>query len=199
MLIINDYFYPLILLIAFAFIGGGLKYIDQAYDIEVWSKKVAWFIAGFVGIIMGITMAFDNYATELIISIILGVAFMSKIDNWPFRITGLIALLVLGILCFINPNLMGNHFRWLSIGILTSTVLLDEFLDYLSDSYNFKIFRYRPLLKIAIFLAVILGVFPAISFFSLLSFDLTYILVKIVSESKLLVNKNQEITTIVEN
>jgi len=200
MLISNEYLDSVMILIAFAFIGGGLKYIDQAYDIAVFSKTAAWFIAGFVGVAMGITMAFDNYSTELLISIILGVAFMSKIDNWPFRITALISLLILGILCFINPNLMGSHFRWLSVGILTSLVLFDEFLDDLSDNYNFlKIFRYRPVLEISIFLAVLLGFFPIISFFSLLSFDLTYILVKIISEKKLMSNKNQEVVTILQS
>ncbi|MBN3927308.1 hypothetical protein [Nostoc sp. NMS4] len=181
MLITNSFVYSSAIISAFAFIGGGFKYIDQAYDAGVFSKKVAWIIACCVGVVMGVVMGVDSYSAELLLAIVIGVTFMSKFDNWPFRIMGLIALLLPGILGTILSDFCLLKVQWLSLGILTCAAVLDEYLDTFSNQKKFQIFEYRPILEIVTLLAVIVGFLPLQTYLSLLAFDLAYNAVKVIS------------------
>ncbi|MEH2129629.1 MAG: hypothetical protein V7K86_03000 [Nostoc sp.] len=181
MLITNSFVYSSAIISAFAFIGGGFKYIDQAYDAGVFSKEVAWIIACCVGVVMGVVMGVDSYSAELLLAIVIGVTFMSKFDNWPFRIMGLIALLLPGILGTILSDFCLLKVQWLSLGILTCAAVLDEYLDTFSNQKKFRIFEYRPILEIVTLLAVIVGFLPLQTYLSLLAFDLAYNAVKVIS------------------
>ncbi|MEH2057206.1 MAG: hypothetical protein V7K97_13815 [Nostoc sp.] len=181
MLITNSFVYSSAIISAFAFIGGGFKYIDQAYDAGVFSKEVAWIIACCVGVVMGVVMGVDSYSAELLLAIVIGVTFMSKFDNWPFRIMGLIALLLPGILGTILSDFRLLKVQWLSLGILTCAAVLDEYLDTFSNQKKFRIFEYRPILEIVTLLAVIVGFLPLQTYLSLLAFDLAYNAVKVIS------------------
>ena len=193
MLITNSFVYSSVIIIAFAFIGGGFKYIDQVYDAGIFSKKFAWIMACSVGVVMGVVMGVDSHSAELLLAIVLGVTFMSKFDNWPFRIMGLIALLLPGILGTILSDFYLLKVQWLSLGILTCAAVLDEYLDSFSDQEKFRIFEYRPILEIVTLLVVIMGFLPLQTYLSLLAFDLAYNAVKLIS-NKLAKPENFEVS-----
>lgn len=181
MLMSEGFIHSSIILTAFAFIGGGFKYIDQAYDAGVFSKNNAWIVACSVGAVMGVVMGVDTYSAELLLAIVIGVTFMSKFDNWPFRIMGLISLFIPAILCTVYPDCWELNVRWLALAILTGAAVLDEYLDTFSDQKNFRIFEYRPILEIVTLLAAIVGFVPLVTYLSLLAFDLAYTAVKVIS------------------
>lgn len=168
----------------YAFIGAGFKYIDQVYDLGIFNQKVAWILVVLVGAAMGILMAFDSYSTELLLSIILGISITSKLDNWAFRLLILIALIVPGIYALLQLESLELHVRWLVLAILTSTAVLDEFLDSIYHKTDIKILKYRLLLDIVVFSMACLDFLPFLYFGAILSFDLAYLFVGAISFKK---------------
>lgn len=170
-----DTIYTLALVYTFGFIGGGLKYIDQAYDVNIFNKKTAWMLVLMVGITMGVAMTFDHMAGELLLAIILGVAFTSKLDNWAFRTVALMAIATPGAFAYLSGQPMPIQLRWLPIGILTIAAVLDEVFDGLSHKKGWHLFQYRPFLKAIMMVSVLMSLMQPEYFLALLAFDLSYI------------------------
>ena len=83
-----------IIVVLYAFLGAAIKFIDQAYDEERYSRKLANVIAIVAGITMGGLMALDSpFSTAFYGAMILSLVLARKIDNRAFLAGTLIAAL----------------------------------------------------------------------------------------------------------
>jgi hypothetical protein len=85
------------IILAFAIIGAGLKYIDDAFDEDTFSKKKAILIAPIIVLIWICLSLFDSVSATILFSILFAVLFTGKIDNLIFKVCSiaLISILVL--------------------------------------------------------------------------------------------------------
>lgn len=170
----------ILLVASYAFIGGGLKYIDQVYDANIFDKRLAWFLAIACGLLMGILIGSDIPSAIILLGIILSVGITGKIDNPAF---GLVALLSLSIpLILGHPvSVMGEPAIYINLYLLAITIgmgAFDELLDWIGDKKNIKILTTRPLMKIFVFILSFFNIFSYLYLLAMLSFDSAYILVE---------------------
>ena len=173
--------YWAILLLSYSLIGGGLKYIDQAYDAKVFSKKIAWLIAIITATVMGGLIALDAPSATILLAVIIGVAVTRKIDAYPFY---------LGVIIVFTMIVLINNFKIMWTGLLPLLIagMLDEEFNNMADKKKFPqilntVFHYRPLMKLTVLGLAVYGMFGPIYFLAFLLFDLSYIAVEKVSES----------------
>lgn len=184
--------YELFIILSYALLGAGIKYIDQAYDIGTFNKKKANFVAVPVGILMAYLIILDSPSTTIFFSIFVIVALTKKIDNPAFYIgTGI--LLILPIIFYTVMEI-----KWLPFGILIFSGIIDEIGNDWADKRikkknlnNFsnmgnslihnigeKFFLHRFVMKLAILLLVILSLFSWAYLLAFLLFDLMYLFVE---------------------
>lgn len=151
-----------ILVVLYAFLGGAIKFIDQAYDEERYSRKLANLIAIVAGITMGGLMAFDSpFSTAFYGAMILSLVLARKIDNRAFLAGTLIAALTLLVLW----PLTGPELLLVPLVVFILAGFLDEVVDGLAQKARApKIVRwmmlYRPLSDVALVAMMLLGWFP---------------------------------------
>jgi hypothetical protein len=167
------------LVLQYAFLGAGIKYIDQVYDERIWSRSLALLLAVACGLLMGYLIATDANSAVVFVSIVLGVALAKKIDNIAF-IVG--AILVLGTpvayLTFVNQVAL----NWGALFILTLAGLFDEWGNDLYDQKKLggaagRFFAYRSTMKIAMFVLPAFGAIPWLYFFAFFAFDISYTII----------------------
>jgi hypothetical protein len=176
-------------LAAYPLLGAGLKYIDDAFDEKIFSKKLAMVLAPFLGILWAYTMLIDPFSATILLAIILGVFIRGKIDNYA-HMTGLVVILI--ILVFAGVNLL-----FLPLIFIATAAFLDEMgndvidknRDYFNDSkFLHKITLYffdqRWLTKIAVLFVVLVGIFPLYFFLAILLFDGAYLTVRLYTRSR---------------
>jgi len=197
----------LLLVLSYGFIGGGLKYIDQVYDIGVFSRKFAIILSPILGLLMGYLIAIDSSSTVILIAIIIGVAIAGKLDNWPFRT---VALLSFGVAVFLSiTKIIPGYSFELKLVPLFALVLagvIDEFgNDWADKKVKMRLvaearghksgerfsqrlleefFLKRFFMKIIVLFLCILNYFSYVYFFAFFSFDILYILVERYSFAK---------------
>ena len=77
----------LIIILGYAFLGGALKYIDQAYDEKVFSKKTANIVAVFCIMVMGYLMVTDAPSMMIFLGMIIALIFAKKaFGNKDFKL-----------------------------------------------------------------------------------------------------------------
>jgi len=172
--------------VAFAVLGAGLKYIDDAFDEKVFSKKIAYVIAPCLGILWAYTMIIDAVAATILLAILLGVLLKGKIDNIAHMI-GLVV--IIGIIVVAGVQLL-----FIPLIILAAAALLDEVGNDLVDKSRFLVggkwwqkiiigfFDQRWVAKVAILGLVAASVLPWFFFVSMLLFDGAYLGVRWVSQ-----------------
>jgi hypothetical protein len=151
-----------ILVVLYAFLGGAIKFIDQAYDEERYSRKLANLIAIVAGITMGGLMALDSpFSTAFYGAMILSLVLARKIDNRAFLAGTLIAALTLLVLWPVT----GPEVLLVPLVVFILAGFLDEVVDGLAQKAKApKIVRwamlYRPLSDVALVAMMLLGWFP---------------------------------------
>ena len=151
-----------ILVVLYAFLGGAIKFIDQAYDEERYSRKLANLIAIVAGITMGGLMALDSpFSTAFYGAMILSLVLARKIDNRAFLAGTLIAALTLLVLW----SWTGPEVLLVPLVVFILAGFLDEVVDGLAQKAHApKIVRwvmlYRPLSDVALVAMMLLGWFP---------------------------------------
>ncbi len=151
-----------IIVILYAFLGAAIKFIDQAYDEERYSRKLANVIAIVAGITMGGLMALDSpFSTAFYGAMILSLVLARKIDNRAFLAGTLIAALTLLVLWPVT----GPVVLLAPLVIFILAGFLDEVVDDLAQKAQApKIVRwvmlYRPLSDVALVAMMLLGWFP---------------------------------------
>lgn len=175
----------ILLVTQYAFLGAGIKYIDQVYDEKIWSKKVALILAVACGLLMGYLVATDVHSAVIFIGMVLAVSLAKKIDNLAFS-TGV--LLVLGTpvayLTFVSQVTL----NWAALFALTVSGLMDEWGNDLYDKGKItgafgKFFDNRFSMKVAMFALPALNVMPWTYFVAFLAFDIAYSMVGWASQS----------------
>lgn len=176
-------------LISYPILGAGLKYIDDAFDERIFSKKLALVLAPFLAILWAYTMSIDPFSATILLAILVGVFLRGKIDNRA-HFVGL--LIIIGVIAF-----MGMSLLFLPLIIIAAAAFLDEVgndvidynQEYLNDGrFGHKILVYffdqRWVTKIAILYVILLGIFPLYFFLAMLLFDGAYLTVRLYSRSK---------------
>lgn len=103
----------------FGAIGGGLKYIDEAFDEGVFSREMAALLAPvIVGLWIALS-AMDGTSATILLAILAGVVVCGKVDNKVFQ-GGTVAL--------VGGLLLSGRFQmlWLPFAVLTLLGVLDE-------------------------------------------------------------------------
>ncbi len=177
------------ILISFGILGAGIKYIDAAYDEKTFNKKIALCAAPFLGILWAYTMIMNPVAATILLSVVIGVFFKGKIDNFA-HLAGLVV--ILAIIFFTGVQLL-----IIPLIILGLAALLDEFgndfidkrkdkmdVNKLTHKFVISFFNQRWVLKVAILGLCITGSVPILFFLAMIVFDYSYVSVGIYSQSK---------------
>ncbi|MBD3262695.1 MAG: hypothetical protein GF334_13680 [Candidatus Altiarchaeales archaeon] len=174
---INTLLYNTSLLYSYLFIGAGLKYIDQAYDVGIFNKKKAWTLVLAVGLLMGILITVDTPSAEILLAIIFGVAITGKLDNNAFRSVALIAI-------FMPVFVMLSGFmdytwdvRWTSLSVLLFAAVLDEVLDEQAHRRRIPLLHFRPVMKLTMVVITFLGFYHWVYVLAFLAFDVGYLFI----------------------
>jgi hypothetical protein len=168
-----------VLLASYPVLGAGLKYIDNAFDEKIFSKKLAYAFAPLLGILWAFSMFLDAASATILLAIVLGVLLKGKIDNWA-HVIGMVVI-------FAVIALTGVQILWIPLVILTLSALFDEvgndYTDkhgYLSGSKLWKktvgyFFDQRWLTKVVILAIALVGLIPLYFFLAMVFFDYAYL------------------------
>jgi hypothetical protein len=91
-----------IIVLAFAFIGAGLKYIDDAFDEDTFSKKKALALAPLVVLVWVSLSLYDSISATILFSILLAVLLSGKIDNLIFKVCAIVLVSILVLTQMLN-------------------------------------------------------------------------------------------------
>lgn len=187
----NIYF---ILFLLFPVLGAGIKYVDAAFDENIFNKKSAVIVAPLLGILWAFTMILHPMSATILLSVILGVLIKGKIDNIAHGI-GLISIIFFYVLLWYLFD--GIVIYFVPLVFLAAAGVLDEIgndvISYNSDfsnnhSFGFQFFKYffgrRHFMKVALIYLFLVGGFPLYFFVSFLFFDEAYMMVALYSKSK---------------
>jgi len=185
------------LVVAYALIGSGMKYVDQAFDFGVFSKKSAIIMTIPGAILVGMLMAINDSSATIFFAIILGVALTKKIDNIAFQMSLFFLMLV--------PIFLSEYVKveWLPFVLLFMAGVADEYTSDWADSkikqriYDTTrdikrkitlkqqilemLFEHRIIMKLVILLLIVFRVFHPIYLIAFLAFDLSYTAVELYS------------------
>jgi hypothetical protein len=165
-----------IIILAFATIGAGLKYIDDAFDEDTFSKKKAIMVAPIIMLIWISLSLFDPISATILFAIILAVLITGKIDNPIFKVCTILLIFILLLTQF--QNLL-----WIPLIFLTLMGVIDEKgNDYVDNHATHKLveffFSYRVGMKIAVLSLCIVTIIPWLYLFAFLAHDVSYELVR---------------------
>lgn len=193
LLILKDNMYFFFL--SYFILGGGIKFIDAAFDEKAFDKKYAIIIAPLLGILWAYSMLINEISATILLSVLIAVLIKGKIDNIA-HLLGLITIMIFGV--FIIFFLDGNGFMILPLLFLTSAGLIDEIgndvIDYDKKFCNKKKFIYvfglyffgrRYLMKVAILYLALMAVFPLYFLIAFILFDESYIIMDLYCNTKI--------------
>jgi hypothetical protein len=176
------------ILVPASFLGLGMlvKYGDQAYDENAFSKRKTLMLAVPGGLWLGSLMAIDEGAATIFLGLLVALLLAGKYDTLPFKVGFGVALTVgmaAVLLGFTDVNVLG-------VAVVLAAAYLDERTNDLpgvdvGGSWTATVLHHRPFLKIAVLALCLLGLLPSLMyFFAFLSFDLGYAVVEALSIRK---------------
>lgn len=174
----------ILLILLYAFLGGAIKYIDQAYDERSYSIRSAGTLAVMAGVTMGYLMARDSpFSTAFFSAMLISLVLAHKIDNRSFALGTLLA--VASLMAF-YPSSEVTWTIWPLVVFLVAG-FIDEVADGVVDKYYLEghlqmFLNYRPFSDIAIFIMMVVGLFPWPYLLPYFSFTFSYMLVERCSE-----------------
>jgi hypothetical protein len=168
----GTYAYYTYIIISFAAIGAGLKYIDDAFDDGRFSKKKAILTALILVIIWTGVSISDFIAATILFSVLFAVLLTGKVDNLAFKM-GSIALI--SIFYLTRPI----NFWMIPLFVLILLGITDEKgNDYIENNGIPRLvksfFSHRYCMKLGVLGLCIAALFPWVYFIAFLSFDLAY-------------------------
>jgi hypothetical protein len=163
------------IILAFALIGAGLKYIDDAFDEGIFSKRIATLIAPILVVIWVCLSISDSISATLLFSILFAVLLTGKIDNRVFKMCSITLILMLALTRMLN-------LLWIPLFILTTMGVVDEKGDdYVENNKALQwgkfFFSHRCCMKIGVLGLCIFSLLPWLYLFAFLALDLSYDLV----------------------
>ncbi|MDW5564265.1 MAG: hypothetical protein SA339_13705 [Methanomassiliicoccus sp.] len=171
----------------YAFLGGSIKFIDQAYDEKAFSVRAANVVAVMSGLVMGYLMAVDSpFSTAFYSAMLISLVMARKIDNRAFALGTVLA--VASLLAF-YPS---SNVQWALWPIMAFLVagFVDEVADGMVDKYGIQgglqmFLNYRPFSDIALFVMILAGAFSWLYLLPYFGFTFSYLLVERYSEKEL--------------
>jgi len=179
--------YQILIVLAFAIIGAGLKYIDDAFDEDIFSKRAAMLMAPILVIIWSCLSISDSVSATILFSILFAVLLTGKIDNLVFKVCSIALILILVLSGMLN-------FLWIPLFSLIMMGVADEKgNDYVDNHATLKLgqffFSHRFSMKIGVLGLCIFSLLPWFYLGAFLAFDGAYESVSIMG--KILI-KNQK-------
>lgn len=173
----ESYGYYACIIIAFAVIGFGLKYIDDAFDEEVFSKKIAMLIAPILVVIWASLSIFDSFSATVLFSILFAVLLSGKVDNLIFKLSSIALVVIL----FLTQML---HFSLVPLFVLTVMGITDEKGNDYVDSHKIHevgefFFAHRCSMKVGALGLCTVSLLPWLYLIAFLAFDTAYEFVKV--------------------
>ncbi len=167
----------IIIILAFAIIGAGLKYIDDAFDEDRFSKKKAIAIAPIIVLLACILAIKDTASRTILFSILLSVLIGGKVDNSIFKVSSIAFLLLLSLPSFYLYGTM--DFFGMPLIIITITGIIDEKgNDYVDENRTNKLihffFEHRFSMKIGMLTVCVFQFLGWSYLFAFLAFDGAY-------------------------
>jgi hypothetical protein len=174
------------LITLYAFLGGAIKFVDQAYDEGLFSIRAAKVTAVMAGVTMGYLMAKDSpFSTAFFAAMLISLILAKKIDNFAFAIGTVLA--IVSLIAF-YPS---SEVSWLIVPVILFLVagFVDEIVDDYADEHNVNIFiqmflNYRPFSDFALVAMVLFGTFSWVYLLPYFSFTLSYLFVKRYTEKE---------------
>nr|AAU82986.1 conserved hypothetical protein [uncultured archaeon GZfos1D1]QNO56985.1 hypothetical protein MGAOFDBH_00002 [Methanosarcinales archaeon ANME-1 ERB7] len=160
------------IILAFAIIGAGLKYIDDAFDEDRFSKKKAISIAPIIVLIWICLSLFDSVSATILFSILFAVLLTGKIDNLIFKVSTIALISILFLTQMLN-------LLWIPLVFLTLMGVADEKgNDYVDNHATLKLveflFSYRFCMKMGLLSLCILTLLPWLYLLAFLAHDGAY-------------------------
>ncbi len=160
------------LLAVYAIIGGGLKYIDDAFDEGLHSKKLASVLAAILVVLWIALSISDPYSATILTAVLLGVLLSGKIDNRVFTAS---TVAIVSALVFLAKD----GIQLLPLAVLTLFGIVDEKgNDYVDTHRAGKalefFFAHRFALKLALLTLCLASLLPLVYFPAFLCFDIAY-------------------------
>jgi hypothetical protein len=177
----------LLIMFLYAFLGGAIKFIDQAYDERSFSIRSANIVAVIAGVTMGYLMAVDSpFSTAFFSAMLISLVLARKIDNRAFALGS--ALAVISLLAFYPTH----NVIW-ELGPIV-LFLLAGFVDEIADGLVHRrgiegplqmFLNYRPFSDLALLAMVIMGQFSWLYLLPYFCFTLSYMMVERVTVREL--------------
>lgn len=171
------------LLLGYTILGGGIKYIDQAYDEHIFPKERAFLLAIFCGVLGGAMIISDAYTAVIFLSILLALLITGKIDNIAFQSATAIAIGICLWRIITSPIYLDIALWAIPTAILVTSAAVDEIGNDLADRYHFRgfwryFFLYRFTMKIAMAFVAFFQFVPPFYLLAFLAFDTAYTIVE---------------------
>jgi hypothetical protein len=172
------------LIVLYAFLGGSIKFIDQAYDENAFPTRTANILAVLAGVLMGYLMAEDSpFSTAFFAAMLISLVLAKKIDNFAFA-TGTVLAVVSFIAFYPSSDVT---FALIPAIVFLAAGFVDEIADDMVDKYDIRgplqwFLNYRPFSDIALLGMVLVGVFPWVYFLPYYGFTFSYMFVERCSE-----------------
>lgn len=174
----------LLIYLSFVSLGMLIKYGDQAFDEDVFSRRAAVALAVPGGVWMGSLMVIDIDSWTIFIGLLLGLLVAAKYDNLAFKIGFLIAggMGVLGMIV-LHPTLT----EAIGVMLVFAAALVDEKVNDMEwvrrgTRKHHLLLRERPFLKLTILVMCALSLLSSyLYFFAFLGFDFGYSFVEALS------------------
>ncbi len=185
----------IVIILAFAVIGAGLKYIDDAFDEDTFSKKKAIVIAPIIVLIWICLSLFDSVSATILFSILFAVLLTGKIDNLIFKVSTIALISILFLTQMLN-------FLWIPLVILILMGVADEKgNDYVDNHATLKLveffFSYRFCMKMGVLSLCILTLLPWLYLLAFLAHDGAYESVRILGKISLAHQRKKKSVTLI--
>ncbi len=182
--------YQILIILAFVIIGAGLKYIDDAFDEDIFSKRAAMVIAPILVIIWTCLSIYDSVSATILFSVLFAVLLTGKLDNLVFKASSIALILILVLSGTLN-------FLWIPLFTLIIMGVADEKgNDYVDNHATHKsgqfFFSHRFSMKIGVLGLCMLSWLPWFYLGAFLAFDGAYESVSIAGKISIKNQKTRE-------
>ncbi|HEY3419771.1 MAG TPA: hypothetical protein VGK23_04385 [Methanomassiliicoccales archaeon] len=171
-------FDPRLLLVALSFpiLGGLIKFGDQSYDSERFSKRASLALALPGGLLMGSLILWDKSSATIFIGMLMALLITAKYDNLAFQL-GFAVTSIFALVSFIN---FPNNVDLVGAGMIFLSAFADEVASDNADrsrsgSSLGRLMKERPFMKVAVLVLCAVGIINSFAYlFAFLAFDLAY-------------------------
>lgn len=174
------------LVAAYAFLGGAIKYIDQAYDEDMGSIGLAKVLAVASGLLMGACMILDGgFSTAFFLAMLISLVLTKKIDNICF-----LAGTVVGLASFtVGALIWGADLMLIPIVVFLIAGAVDEIADGFAHGRNLGkaveyFLHYRPFSDMALVLLIVLVPFDWYYLAPYFAFTICYMIIGVLEEGQ---------------